>query len=329
MARRRSPRTDPTGRETSRGPARRLERGFVDRNFYPLISLPAVLLVTAVTVVPLAMGIYLSFTDYRPTRPSFDWVGIRNYQKMMADPAIPTVVGNTVLFVAAALVVETVLGLMVASLLDRVMRGITFWRVVYILPLAVSAVASAVAWKSLFNTSSGWVNYFLSLMRMPEVNWLSDPHTAMATVVVADAWSGVPMVAIVVLGGLLQRARDPEEAARVDGASEFQIFRALTLPAIAPVLGFAMLLRLFDLFRQIGLFQLMTGGGPGLATNVLNLYVFQKTFQFGELGYGAALGVLLTLIMVVFGVLVFLLLQWTTGRWSHSRPEPRRGAADA
>jgi multiple sugar transport system permease protein len=156
------------------------------------------------------------------------------------------------------------------------MRGVTILRLLYILPLAVSPVAAAAAWKALFDTNAGWVNYFLGAVRLPQPNWLADPHTAMLSVVLADAWSGVSIITIIILGGLLSLSPEPTEAARIDGASETRILWSVTLPRIAPVVGFAMALRLFDLLRQFGLFQLMTGGGPGLTTNVLNFYVYQE-----------------------------------------------------
>lgn len=276
----------------------------IDQRFFIRASMPAFVFVTAITVLPLLIGVVLSFTGYSPVNPRFDWAGLRNYAKILSDPATPVITLNTVTFVGVALAVELGLGLLFAAQLAKPLRGVRGWRLIFVLPVAVSAVAAAVAWKSLFNTSDGWINYFLSLASIKGPNWLSDPSTAMTSVIIADAWSGIPLVAVIVLGGLLSAPREPIEAARVDGASEATIFWRITIPSIAPVVALAAMLRLFDLFRQIGLFQLMTGGGPGRTTNVLNLYVYQATFQFGQLGYGAALGVVLTVVMALIALIV-------------------------
>jgi multiple sugar transport system permease protein len=179
------------------------------------------------------------------------------------------------------------------------MRGMGVFRTLYILPLTVAGVASAVAWRALLNTNNGWINSFLGSLGGPQPDWLANQHTAMPSVLLADVWSGAPTIAIIVLGGLLALPTEPVEAARVDGASAFQVFRYITLPALRPVLAFAALFRLVDLFRQFALFQLVTGGGPGLATTVLNFYVYRSTFVFGQLGYGAALALLLVVLMLI------------------------------
>jgi multiple sugar transport system permease protein len=191
------------------------------------------------------------------------------------------------------------LGVGAALLLAAPMRGIAIFRTLYLLPLMVAGIASAITWRALFNTSSGWINYFLGLLHLPQPNWLADPSTAMPAVIVADAWAGAPVIAVIVLAGLLGLPQEPLEAAKVDGASELQTLRYIILPGIRPVLAFAVLFRLVDLFRQFPLFQIMTGGGPGTATTVLNYYVYQTTFLFGELGYGAALAILLVILMLI------------------------------
>ena len=178
------------------------------------------------------------------------------------------------------------------------------------------------AWRALLNTSSGWVNYLFSLVGPPQPNWLASPHTAMPSVLLADVWSGAPTVAIIVLAGLLALQKDPVEAARVDGATDWQIFPRITLPALRPVLAFAAAFRLVDLFRQIALFQAVTGGGPGLATTVLNFFVYQTTFVFGELGYGAALAVLL-IVMMIIPLAVFARLPAGAPNGQHRQLQPR------
>jgi multiple sugar transport system permease protein len=288
----------------ARSVAKYLQRK-LDKRFFTLVTLPGFIVVTAVTLVPIIFGIYLSFTNYQPIQPSYKFAGLVNYREFLHDPQAHQAVVNTLIFAGVGIVIEMVLGVGLALMLSRPIRGIGVFRTLYILPLMVAGIASAVAWRALLNTSNGWVNYFFSVLGIPQPNWLASPHTAMPSVILADVWAGVPTVAIIVLAGLLVVPPEPVEAARVDGASAFQIFLHITLPALRPVLAFAMIFRLVDLFRQIALFQIVTGGGPGLATTVLNYFVYQSTFVFGELGYGAALAVILVILMIIPLAIIF------------------------
>ena len=283
-------------------------RAWLDKRFLVLATVPAFLTVTAVTVVPVLLGIWLSFTNYQPLDPTLKWAGLVNYQNIINGPDsffAHAVIKNTLIFVGAGIVVETLLGVLLALVLARQMRGIGIFRALLVIPLTVAGVASAVTWRSLLNTSNGWVNYFLSVFGLGQPNWLGDAHTAMPSIILADAWGGVPIIAIIVLAGLLLLPKDPPEAARIDGASEFAVFRYITLPALRPVIAFAVIFRLIDLFRQFAEFQVITGGGPGLSTNVLNYYVYQETFVNGNLAFGAALAVVLVLLMAVPLLVVF------------------------
>ena len=281
---------------------------WLDRRFFVLAAMPAIFVVTAVTLVPIIFGIWLSFTNYQPLDPSLQWGGFGNYTGIINGPNAyftHVAIVNTLIFVGGGLALETLLGVLLALVLARNMRGMAVFRTIFVIPLMVAGVASAVSWRSLLNTSNGWINYFLSVVGIPQPNWLGDPHTAMLSIILVDAWGGVPIIAIIVLAGLLLLPEDPFNAARIDGASEFAIFWHIKLPGIRLVLAFAMMFRIIDLFRQFAEFQVITGGGPGLSTNVLNFYVYQQTFFDGNLGFGAALAVLLVLLMAVPLLIMF------------------------
>jgi multiple sugar transport system permease protein len=175
------------------------------------------------------------------------------------------------------------------------------------MPLLVPGVASSVAWSVLFNDGNGWINYFASVVGLPQLNWAGGTHTAMPTVIIANAWAGIPIISIILLAGLLSLPKEPVEAAKIDGASELRILAHVTLPALRPVLAFAALFQMVNLFREFAEFAIITGGGPGLATSVLNYYVYQTTFVFGELGLGAALAVVLVFLMAVPLLVIFKL----------------------
>lgn len=274
-------------------------REWADKRFYVLATIPALAVITAVVAVPLFIGVYLSFTNYTPVTPTFQWAGLTNYETILHDSQIHVAINNTVIYAGAGIVIQLVLGLGVALLLARPMRRMAIFRVIYMLPLMVPGVAGAVTWSVLFNTGSGWVNYFLGLVHLPQPNWTGDPHTAMPTILITSAWTGIPVISIITLAGLLSLPKEPVEAAMIDGASSPRVLWHITLPGLRPVLAFAAIFQLVNLFREFALFQIVTGGGPGLATSVINFYVYQTTFVFGELGLGAALAVLLVVMMAI------------------------------
>jgi multiple sugar transport system permease protein len=277
---------------------------YLDAQFFRLAAAPAFFVVAAVTLVPVLVAFGLSFTGYSSTNPRVAFIGVQNYVTALTDQQLHGVLLNTVVFVGSAVVLETSLGLGFAVLLRRSFRGIGVFRTIYLVPLMVASIASATAWRVLLNTNAGWINYFLASAHVPQPDWLASPDWAMRSVILADMWTGTPVVAILLLAGLLGVATEPAEQARVDGANAWQVFWYITFPAIRPVFAFAVLFRVVDLFRQFPLFQIMTGGGPGLGTTVLNYYVYENTFQFGKMGYGAALAVILVFMMAIpLGVL--------------------------
>ncbi|MCU1495651.1 MAG: transporter permease [Acidimicrobiaceae bacterium] len=300
-----------------------LLRSWCDRRFFALAAVPGFLLLIAVIGVPLVAAIFLSFTYVVPGTFSFHWIGLTNYRSIF-DFAGFNNLGvdfvNTYIFVGISLAIEVVVGVLIAVLLARRMRGVGLFRAIYALPLLVATIGSAVAWSALFNPTSGWVDYFLGLVGLGKPIWLADPHTAMLSVVIADAWSGISIVAFIVLAGLLSLPTDPVEAAQVDGSSALQTLRYITIPALRPVLAFAILYRMLGLFQQFALFQVMTGGGPGSATQTFSQVLHSGV---GEPGYSGALAVVLVLMMAV-PLLVLLRLASPRGDRARRRlPRPR------
>jgi multiple sugar transport system permease protein len=294
------------------GPARQVAlRTFsaFDRKFFRIAVIPAFLAVFVVTVIPFLAGFGLSFSSLNSVNNHIFPPTLANYKTIITDPVTHTVLLNTVVYVVAAVVLETGFGLLLAVLLASKHRFVTGFRVIFLLPLTVASVAAAISWAALLNTSQGWVNYYLGLLHLPQPNWLASSAAAMPSVIITDMWSGVPVVAVIVLAALIGAPRDPIEAAMVDGAGAWNRFRYITFPAIMPALVLAALLRTVAAFQQFALFEVLTGGGPGLSTTVINFYVYQQTIVYGNVGYGAALGVLLVVIMAVPLLLLFALMR--------------------
>ena len=190
-----------------------------------------------------------------------------NYKAIVVGPNASfsdSAIIDTLIFVGVGIALETVLGVLLAVILARPMRRHQ------IFPGAVPytadgfyVVAATITWGALFNTSQGWVNYFTHVVGLGTPNWLGDPHTAMGTLILVDSWTGVPLIAVIVMAGILLLPQDPIEAAKVDGASPVEVFRFVVLPGVRPVLTFAVMFRLVTMFGQFAEIQLLTNGGRG------------------------------------------------------------------
>lgn len=294
--------------ETLAGRLLRLTRDWADRRFFVLAAFPALALVVAVTAVPILVSIWLSFTNYTPISPSLKWAGLVNYEDIISGPNASfsqSAILDTVVFVGGGIALETVLGVLLGVILARPMRGIMFFRVLFLVPIMVNVVAATIAWGALLNTSEGWVDYFTHILDLGMPNWLGNPHTAMPALIFVDSWSGVPLIGVIVMAGILVLPRDPIEAARVDGASAYEVFRYVVVPAIRPVIAFAVMFRVVNMFGQFAEVQLLTNGGPGLATTVLNFFVYQQSFVNGDLAFGAALAFVLVVMMAIPLLILF------------------------
>lgn len=283
-------------------------RNWADRRFLVLAAFPAFALVIAVTVLPILLSIWLSFTNYTPISPSLKWAGIINYEGIVSGPNASfskSAIIDTVIFVGGGIALQTVLGVLLAVILARPMRGMMFFRALFLVPLMVNVVAATIAWGALLNTSEGWVNYFTHILGLGMPNWLGSAHTAMTALIFVDSWSGVPLIGVIVMAGILVLPRDPIEAARVDGASPYAVFRYVVLPGIRPVLTFAVMFRLVNMFGQFAEIQLLTNGGPGVATTVLNFFVYEQSFVNGDIAFGAALALVAVMMMAIPLLILF------------------------
>jgi len=283
------------------GPSRRLRAlaAAADAHYLWILAAPALIVLGAVTALPFLAAIVTSFTDFGARRPTWSFVGLDNYAALFSDATFGRALMNTISMVGAIVVTETILGLGLAVLLARSFRGIGFVRSVFITPLMTPAIVVAITWRALFNTNSGWINYLLGAVGLPQPDWLGNPAFAMPSIILADMWVGIPFVAILLVAALLGVPREQQEAAAIDGANAWRVFRHVTLPAIRPVLAIVIMFRAIDAFKKFESIQVITGGGPGDATTNLNLYVYQIGFLFLRMGYASAVAVALIVVMVL------------------------------
>lgn len=261
---------------------------------------PAVVLLVAITVVPLFYLLYNSLTqwDLRRAYLGRSFIGLANYAAMLGDGLFRDAVRVTLLATIGIVIVELILGLLLALLFNREFPGKRVVRSLFLLPLITTPIIVGLTWRMLFNAEFGMIDYFIRLARITPPNWLADPALALPSVILADAWQVTPFVTLMFVAGLQAISPEPYEAAKVDGANAWQRFVYITLPLLRPVIFLALIFRATDAIRQFDLIYVMTGGGPANATQTLNMYVFKVGFSFLNMGYGSALATVLMLVCI-------------------------------
>jgi len=263
---------------------------------------PTLAVLIFMTIVPLIFSLFVSLTNYKLTHPkNWSFVGIRNFLRAFADSSIQTSFLNTVIYVAASIAIQFILGMLLALLLDRKIKGISYIRTLLLLPMMVTPVAAGLLWRWLFNTDYGLINYFLSRwFGVTPQNWLGDNTLAMISVILVDVWMWTPFVILSLSAGLQSLSEEPIEAAMIDGASNWQMFRYITLPRLEPIIAVVLLIRTIDASaRSFDVVWTLTNGGPGVSTELLSLRIYRLAFKFSETGYASAVSWLYLILVIV------------------------------
>ena len=263
----------------------------VDRNWLGLwFMLPAAAILVLFLAYPLSLGVWLSFTDARIGRGGA-FVGTENYQWLWEDTTFWLSVFNTLLYTTVASVIKFAIGLYLALLLNQHMPFKAMIRSIVLVPFIVPTVLSAIAFWWIFDTQFSiltWTLKKVGLVTEP-INWLGDPNMARASVIFANIWRGVPFVAITLLAGLQTVAPSLYEAATIDGATRWQIFRHITYPLLTPIIAVVMTFSVLFTFTDFQLIWAMTRGGPVNATHLMATLSYQRAILGGYLGEGAAI----------------------------------------
>jgi multiple sugar transport system permease protein len=282
--------------------------GVFDREAFTawLFLAPALVLLGLFVFWPMAYLVWLGFTDGGLREPF--WVGFANYERLFASGRFLQVLLNTVIFTVGAVVPSLVIALLVAVVLERAVPLRDLLRSVYFLPTVVSLVAAGVSFRWLFHPR-GWVNAVTELFGAAPIDWLASPTWAMPVLIGVALWKQVGFNVIVFLAGLGTVPRNRYDAARLDGASEWQILWHITIPGIRPTLVFAAVTTVIFTFRSFEPVYVMTGGGPLNTTNILVYYVWEQAFGLFNFGLSAAAAVVL-----LVGVLLATAIQlWVAG----------------
>jgi multiple sugar transport system permease protein len=271
--------------------------GFVDRHLHILFPLPALVLVLALMVYPLAYTLLLSTRSYDLALKGYRIVGLTHYLTALTSERFWDAFGRTVYFTALSVAGSIVIGMIMALILNRDFRGARWARTAFLLPMVATPVATSLVWMMMFNPTLGVLNYVLQLLGLPPSLWVADPRLAIPTIVIVDIWHFAPFAMLILLAGLRSLPSEPFESAMIDGASRWQIFWRITLPLLRSVLVVVLLFRTIDALKVFDLIWVMTAGGPGFDSETLYVYAYNQAFKYLDIGYGSAVIVVFTLIV--------------------------------
>jgi ABC-type sugar transport system permease subunit len=269
-----------------------------------VLALPALGTIAAIALFPIVWTFWesLHLHDLRMPWLGRPLIGAANYLEALSDGRLASALGHTAIFVAITIVLELTAGLALALALDRVSRGREIVRTAILLPWAVPTVVGALVWRFIFESPSGLASAVVAITGLTPPTWFAGPIVAWVPLVIADAWKATPFVTLLLLAGLQGIDRSLYEAADVDGAGPWRQFTSITLPLVKPALLVAFVFRTLDAFRVFDLIYVMTGGGPGTATEPVALYAFGVTLQNLRFGYGAALSMVVFVVAFAFAL---------------------------
>jgi multiple sugar transport system permease protein len=278
-----------------------------------LFLLPSFIGFVVFYAYPALRGFYLSFTDYNLLSQEGHWIGLQNYKGMLQDALFWNALGITFKYVVINIGIQTVLALAIAVLMHRLTQSIVV-RSILVLPWLIPNVVLALLWMWMLDPNLGIVNHWLNAVGIPSQGFLGDEQQVIPTIAGINIWRNMGYTALLLFGGLVMIPKTYYEAASLDGASEWRMFRTITLPLLRPVLALVLVVTLIGSFQVFDTVQIATGGfggapgGPGNSSRVLYLYIFQQAFEFNALGYAAALSVgLILLLVIVAGIQMRLL----------------------
>jgi len=277
------------------------------RFYFWIMAMPAVLYVVAWRLAPAVYTLWLGLHQYNIVYDAAPrWNHLANFLQILRDGALRESLGLSARFAVIAMAAEILIGLAAALFLDTDPPGRNLLLGVFLMPMIMAPVVVGTAWGTLFDRTVGYVPYVLRLLHGPQLQWMATPGTATFALLVADAWEWAPLVTLLLFASLQAIPREHFEAARVDGASGWELFRRIILPQITGMVLVAAGLRLMDAFLELDKVFVMTGGGPGSSTQFVSMFIYKQAFQFYELGYASAV---ITVLLAVLAVAYWFYLR--------------------
>jgi len=271
-----------------------------------IFLIPSLILIAVLVLYPVFETIRLSFFNYRIQTMALGetFIGLDNFKHILSDSEFFTSLKFTLVFTVVAVSLETIIGMLFALIMNQKIPGQGIIRTAVLVPWAIPTIISGLMWKFMYSQQYGVINYILKTLKIitKDLPWLSDAQLAVVATIIADVWKTTPYMSLLILSGLQTIPPQMYEAAAIDGASRIQRFFHITIPLIKPVLAVAILFRTLATFRIYALISVLTSGGPANATQSLSLYTIKTYFNYGNLGYGAALATVTFMISLIISM---------------------------
>lgn len=276
---------------------------YPNRYLYIYIG-PSVLLLVGLCLFPLLVLIYNSFTDLSLISKETHFVGFDNFVNLVTSAAFWNNFKTTLVYVFFAVSLEMILGFILALLFQIKLPFKRVFRTLIILPMVTAPVAMSFLWSIIYNPKMGILNYLLSLLNLPPQLWASDPKTALFSIILVDIWMNTPFVFLILASGMAALPNDLFEAGMVDGMNFFQGMRKILYPLLSPVIFITFLFRLVDTFKVFDLIFVLTGGGPGTATETVNISIYKTAFHYSKIGPASAQALLLYVLVFIMSIYI-------------------------
>ena len=274
--------------------------------------LPSAIPLALFVLGPMVAAAWISFTEWNLITP-MEFVGWANYRELLADDRTGEVFLHTIYYIAGYLPLVYIGGLALALALNRALKGRSFWRGIYFLPVVTSWIAVAIVWRWLLNPNNGVVNLVLGWVGIDGPGWWTDPDWAMISIILASSWKDLGFVMVILLAGLQSINPELYDAAKVDGAGSWSRFKNVTMPMLSPSTFFVIVISLINGFQVFDQVYAMTGGGPGGSTQVVVQQIYDLTFRYGAAGEASALSWLLFIVILAVTVIQII----GQKRWVH------------
>jgi len=272
--------------------------------------IPAVLVLLLLTIYPFLYLLYVSsyIWPISPTLPRI-FLGFGQFTYLFQDPTFIESLSVTVKLMVVGVTIQISLGTILAILLSTKTRITNYFTLPFMIPVFISPVVVGLIWKFMFNYDLGILNYLFEIVGIGAINWLGTPQNAFWSVVIIDTWQWTPFTTLIIKAGLDTVDPTPIEAATVDGANRFQIFRHVTFPSIAPIFTVALLFRTLDAFKAFDIIYIVTRGGPGGSTYVLGYNIWKTAFYQNQLGLAAAMSVIMIIIATILALILIKIMK--------------------
>ncbi|MCP4399988.1 MAG: sugar ABC transporter permease [bacterium] len=281
----------------------------IDETFKYWAILPTVFILVVFTIFPIGQLLWMSVSEleFSQGRLVSTFVGLKHLSSAIQDAVVPIAWKNTFIFVFFSVACEVLLGLALALLISRTRFLVGFYRTILLFPLLIPPIAIGTIWSLMYDYNYGFINQLLALINVMGPIWTADPKLALTCIIFVDIWHWTSFLFLIILAGVESLPHELAEASRVDGASEWQTYRYIFLPLLKPTLITAIMLRTIFAFKVFDQIFLLTGGGPGTTTEVINLYIYKTFFEQFRLGYGAflalSMGIVMSILVIIFQII--------------------------